>query len=319
MNSNSPIIVPDYKLYFDEDLHKYYDDFNNPLTSVTTVIGKYEWKFDVDGMARACWKSGLRGNPKYRGKSIEQIKREWTKTKNDALAQGNEKHNYLEVAVKDASQFYRFHHRHPGNNRRLYTIPDVIQHPGYGELSLEDFILSGVKDRYPDIYYVIEQLVKAGYRIYSEIGTYNVGLLVTGLIDILLIKGNNFIILDWKTNKAPIRFDAGYWEKDIYGDLTNTWIPQDHMFNYPLDYLPSSVGNKYALQLAIYSYLTMQFNLKLEALILCQIIQKKDSVGRPYEEVHIDKYPELIDDAKKLLEHHVTTIKPNRQYEAKLF
>lgn len=309
----------DYNLYFDEDRHKYYDDFNNPLTSVTTVIGKYEWKFNVDEMARVCWKSGLRGNEKYRGKSVEQIKTEWDKVKTTALAQGNEKHNYLEIAVKDASQFYRFHHRHPGNNRRLYTIPDVIQHPGYGELSLNDFIATGIKDRYPDIFYVIEMFVKQGYRIYSEIGTFNVYLLVTGLIDILLIKDKRFIILDWKTNKARVRFDAGYWEKDKYGESTNVWIPQDHMFKEPLNTLASSVGNKYALQLAIYSYLTMQFGLTLDALVLCQIIQSKDDKGRPYEEVYIDKYPELINEAKLMLDHHLINSNANRQYAAKLF
>jgi len=294
----------DYKLFFDEERHKYYDEYNNPLTSVTTVIGKYEYKFDAQKMARICWKSGLKGNPKYAGKSVEQLLREWDKTSKDALAQGNEKHNYLEVAVKDSSQFYKFHSRHPGNNRRLYTIPEVIEHPGYGELSLQVFVETGIKDRYPAIYNTIATLVGYGYRIYSEIACFSIELLVTGLIDILLIRGKSFIILDWKTNKAPIRFDSGYWEKDATGALTNVWCPNDHMFKFPLTHLASSIGNKYAIQLATYAYLVSTFGLKCEGLILCQIVQNIDGT----ETTKIEPYPMLLKEAEAMLRHHVTTI-----------
>jgi hypothetical protein len=314
-SANTLVNPNDYKLYFDEEKHKYYDDFNNPLTSVTTIIKKYEHETDWNEIARNCWKAGLKGNPKYKGKTAEQLLIEWGKTSKDALAQGNEKHNFLEVAVKDSSQFYKFHTRHPGNNRRLYTIPEVKQHPGYGELSLDTFVESGVRDRYPAIYTVIETLVNAGYRIYSEIGAYNVPLLVTGLIDILLIRGNSFIILDWKTNKAPIRFDSGYWEKDASGILTGVWSPQDHMFKFPVNKLPCSIGNKYALQLSIYAYLVMQFGLKCEGLILCQIVQNDNGT----ETVKIEPYPMLIKEADAMLAHHVKQLKPNKQHSLLLF
>ncbi len=36
------------------------------------------------------------------------------------------------------------------------------------------------------------------------------------LVDILFVKGDEFFILDWKTNKAPIRFEGGYWVKHYF-------------------------------------------------------------------------------------------------------
>lgn len=299
-----------YELYFDDIKHRYYDNFNNPLVSTTTIIGKYEHKFDTELMARNCWKAGINGNPKYRGKSVEQIKREWKKDSDDGLAQGNEKHNFLEVAIKDSSYFYNFHSRYPGNNYRLYTIPDILNNPKYGELSINTFIDCGIKDRYPSIFDVIVTLTNKGYRIYSEIGTFNIDLLVTGLIDVLLVKDKSFIILDWKTNKAPIRFDSGYWEKDKNGKLTNNWITQNYMFEYPINKLQSSVGNKFALQLSTYAYQVIQFGLKLEALILCQIIQKDKGL----EEVNIDLYPVLLNEVELMLKHHVSTSIINKQH-----
>jgi hypothetical protein len=290
----------EYKLFFDEKLHKYYDELNNPLTSVTTVIGKYEYETDWHQVARNCWKSGIRTQNKYTGKSVAQIEAEWKANSDRALAQGNEKHNYLETSVKDSSNFYKFHSRHPGNNRRLYTIPEIISNPGYGKLSIDDFIVSGIRDRYPEIFYVIQTLVKAGYRIYAEIGTYNIDLLITGLIDILLIKGKSFIIIDWKTNEAPIIFDSGYFEKDENNKRTDRWIAQDHKMKFPLTHLASSIGNKYALQLGTYAWLVIQFGLKLEGLILCQIVQ----LDNGKEVCNIQPYPILTKDAETMMRHH---------------
>lgn len=299
IQSTSPL---DYKLYFDEELHKYYDDYDNQLTSVTTVIDKYVPKFDIELMARNCWKAGLKGNPKYKGLSIAQIKARWEKHKVNGLERGNEKHNFLETSVKHSSNYYKFHPRHESNNRRLYTIPEIINNNKYGELQLEEFIICGVKDKYPQIFAVIESLVKAGYRIYSEVGVYNVELLVTGLIDIIFIKGNKFIILDWKTNKAPIRFEAGYYEKNEFDELTDKFIFTDDKFEAPVN-LPASVGYKYAIQLNTYAYLASQFGLELEKLILCQIREVKvnDIIT---EEVNISFYPIMLDVIAKMLVHH---------------
>ena len=50
-------------------------------------------------------------------------------------------------------------------------------------------------------------MVSMGFEIYAEIGVYHPEYLISGLVDILFVKGDEFFILDWKTNKAPIRFE----------------------------------------------------------------------------------------------------------------
>ena len=68
-----------------------------------------------------------------------------------------------------------------------------------------------------------------GFEIYAEIGVYHPEYLISGLVDILFVKGDEFFILDWKTNKAPIRFEGGYWTKKADGtidlDIRNAFLP----------------------------------------------------------------------------------------------
>ena len=104
-------------------------------------------------------------------------------------------------------------------NDRIYTIDDIIGSHKYGKLNLEYFVKTGIREKYPDIFSLIAALVTKGYHIYAEIGVYDSQNLVSGLIDILLIRNKEFIILDWKTNKAPIRFESGYYDKKLDGTL----------------------------------------------------------------------------------------------------
>ena len=76
--------MEDRIIYFNEVEHKYTDDFNNPYISVTTLIGNYYEKFDVKTMAHTCAMAGMRGNPKYAGKTAKQLEAEWDKTRDDA-------------------------------------------------------------------------------------------------------------------------------------------------------------------------------------------------------------------------------------------
>lgn len=278
-----------YQIYFNEKEHKYTDEVGNCYISNTTLIGKYEHKFSDKEIqiARACEKIGK--NPKhpkylrYKGKRASQILAEWKKASEDGCAIGNEKHNYLEDSVKYSTNFHSiFGIKHSvidnKGNVRLYTIEDVIAKPESGVLSLDYFIEKGVKAQYPKIYRIIEIFVNDGWRVYSEVAVFNAEYLISGLIDILLVKDDKFAILDWKTNKAQIMFDAGYWEKDNYGTITKYKITED-TFKYPLDTLPLSVGNKYTLQLSLYAYLVETFGLTHSGNILCHITHDTDEEG----------------------------------------
>ena len=289
------------KIYFNEQLHKYTDEFGNTLTSVTTAIGKYEEKFDTDNMARVCARIGK--NPshpkynKYKGKSEKQLKKEWEATTLKALDNGNEKHNYLEDVIKSSNNYKRV----KGNfiNDRIFTIPDIIEHESVGQVTIDKLIELGLNSRYPIIFNTIVAFVNDGWKLYSEIGVYNIELLISGLVDLLLVKGDEFIILDWKTNKAPITFDSGYFEKNDNGELTDNFIKTDKYLLYPLNYIVASVGNKYSMQLSGYAYLIEHFGLKCKGIILCHIRTVNDE-----DVVKLLNIKYMKDEAKALFEHH---------------
>lgn len=271
--------MSNFEIYFDEKLHKYTDSFKNEYTSVTTVIGKYEDKFSEKqwDIAIACERIGR--NPahpkysKYKNKTAKQIIASWKHESKVACDIGNNTHNYLEDSIKISSK-YKAHSK----SGRLFTIKELLDNRNInkGLLNLDSFKKFKIDKKYPDIYTIVEMFVKDGWSIYSEICTYDYNILVSGLIDILLIKGNKFVILDWKTNKAPLKFDAGYYNKDLKGNLLlNDYILTNTYFKYPLNKLPDSVGNKYKLQLSSYAYLTEQFGLELVGIILCHIRHDK--------------------------------------------
>jgi hypothetical protein len=263
-------------LYFDEEAHKYTDDLKTIYTSTTTIIGKYYEKFDKKSqdIATACERIGRNpSHPKYawyQGKTAKQLLEEWSDETKRACDKGTKKHNYLENAVKSSNGYIR--NANGFINGRIYTIDDIIKGHNFGRLSVNYFIKTGIDKLYPTIFSLIKELCDAGFKIYSEIGVYDLTLQVSGLVDILLVRGNEFIILDWKTNKAPIRFDAGYFEKNLDKTLNlNKWIPQDKYFYHPLSHLVDSIGNHYTLQLSVYDYLVETFGLKCIGNILCHI------------------------------------------------
>ena len=257
-------------IYFNEKLHKYTDELGNPYISVTTLIGKYHEEFDTKLRAKQCAVAGQRGNPKYIGKSAEQIEAEWLKAKVDGCDRGNERHDYLEDIIKKSTGYNKIQDTQYINDK-IYTIPDILSNPKYGRVDLDYFKSTGLDTKYPIIYKAIEGLVKTGYLIYSEIGVYNSDFLICGLIDILAVKDKNFLIIDWKTNKAPIKFQSGWWEKDRHGKLTGEFVESNKRFKHPINDLYDSVGNHYTLQLSSYDYLAEQFGLNCQGNVLYHI------------------------------------------------
>lgn len=288
-------------IYFDEKLHKYTDEYGNTLTSVTTVIGKYVEKFQSEEVARACERIGK--NPrhpkylKYKGKTAKQILKEWDNTTKEALDKGNRKHNYLEEVIKHSNNYSRVQGSYI--NDRIFTIPDIISNPLVGVVTIDKLIELGLDSRYPIIFDMIVKFVDKGWKLYSEIGVFNTDLLISGLIDLLLVKDNEFIIMDWKTNKAPIMYESGYFDKTVDGEMTDTFIKDGKTLNAPLDHLPASVGHKYALQLSGYAYLTEYFGLALKGIILCHI---RDIDGKEVVNPLPIKY--LKNDIATLFDHH---------------
>lgn len=344
MNVNTEIIArnPIRDIFFNEELHKYTDNLDNVYISSTTIVGEYKPKFDTKKMAANCHKAGLRGNMKYRTSdgtralSEVEITAKWDVLRDTACDKGNAKHNYLEDRIKHTSRYkdaIKKIVKRPPNSTRLYTISDIVDHHSYGEIDLDGFAMTGIKDKYPIIYNAIAYLVtKHGYKVYAEIGVYSAEYLISGLIDLLLVDHNNktFKILDWKTNIDDLNYKAGYFVKDGQGRRTTTFKETNEYFKAPLAHLQASSGNAYSLQLSLYAYLVEMWGFTFDGLILAHIRDHKyteesvtklkypvEWVGLETVDFHNMSY--LQNEIKLMINHYHNKHKATYKTQTKLF
>lgn len=239
----------DIFLFFDEGPHRYTDTLGNEYRSVTTTIADYYPHFDADYWAHK--------KAKEQGKSEKSIKAEWDRIRNEACERGTATHNGLEDAIKEISKFKNaIQYLNDYNSGRVITIADIpslIPQP----LDIEKF-KEATNNKYPEIYRVFDFYTEKGYTIYSEIGVFLIDYLISGTIDIFCYRPTDFVILDWKTNRDGLKFEAGYYKKDkstIPNQLTNQWVKKRQMMLPPLGHLEDCNGMHYSMQLSLYAYM----------------------------------------------------------------
>lgn len=294
--------LEDRLIFFDEQLHKYTDQFGNVYTSTTTLIDKYCTKFDNVTKAKAC-----AGKGQYYGMSWKQVLKIWEKTRRDASAHGNKEHNYLEESIKDSTNYSKISNNYKGS--RIYTIDDVIVNNSIGELDDEKLSSLGLEEDRVKIYNFLTKASASGYKIYSEVGVYIPEYLVSGLVDcpIINFEKKNFIIVDWKTNKRNLipfndekyKWKSGYFKKDNNGKDTDKFVETMEYLKAPLDHLQQSNYVKYSLQLSLYAYQMELRGLTCSGLVLFHISHDKYQIG----DVEVMEDINMI--GKNKVEHHV--------------
>jgi len=283
-------------LYFNEEAHSYKDNRGFTYTSMTTVIGKYEEKFDTDGMARRVTRSR---KSQYYGWTVKAVKAHWEQLNKTSLDKGNRIHNWLESAVKQSSGYNLIDGFYI--NDKIYTVnTHDFKNSSLGELSLEYFQKLKVDEKYPRIYKVILAYVNQGYKVFSEIGIFDTTRLISGLIDILLMNPvtKDFVILDWKTNKHELvpygkeayKWLSGYFKKDNKGNDTHKFIKTNTYFKAPLNEYQQSHYMIYALQLSGYASLVEALGYTCSAIVLCHIREE-----HLYEagDVEVERLPQV--------------------------
>jgi len=272
-----------FALLFNEVYHKYMDTNGNIYTSMTTVIGKYEPVFDRMGIAKAVTR---KRDSKYYGWRVKDVLKDWDTITVKSHVKGNRTHNRLEYITKRSTNFKHNSISSKKGYETLYTVDDIIDGTaGYGELNVDVFLATGIKEEYPRIYNLFVLLASQGFSFYSEIGVYSTKYLISGLIDILAVnhKTKEFMIVDWKTNKHDLvplgnpdnRFLSGYFKKDSLGNETNNFVFTHNKFAYPIDRFEASHYMIYALQLNGYANLFIEKGFKLKQLILCHVRDDK--------------------------------------------
>lgn len=241
----------DIRLVFDEPQHKYTDTLGNGYISTTTILHNYQPKFD-----KSYW---LRKKSKELGISEKKLEQQWNTIKDEACERGSNTHNGLEDGIKGGSQFKKaiqyLEARQTGEMITVADIPTILGN--YRLLDLSEFI-ELTENKYPQIYEVFQRYTDNGYQIYAEIGTFLIDFLVSGTIDVLLLRENKFVIGDWKTNRGGLKFEAGYFKKDKSqkpAQTTDIWVPKQDFLLPPVNNLPNCNGSVYNLQLSMYAYM----------------------------------------------------------------
>ena len=310
-------------LFFDEGPHKYTDTLGNEYRSVTTLIGDYYNHFDADYWAHK--------KAREQGKSEKQIRAEWDKIKDEACERGTATHNGIEDAIKSVSKFKEaikyLEETKSGRCITIADIPDLIPRP----LDVEEFKVA-TNNKYPEIYRVFDFYTERGYIIYSEIGAFLIDYLISGTIDIFCYRPTDFVILDWKTNRDGLKFEAGYYKKDkstIPNQLTNEWIKKKQNMLPPLNHLDDCNGMHYTMQLSLYAIMAeIILDIPCVGLGLCHIgspwvLNKYGQPLRDNEGYHIDpdgeetvkwfKIQYLKNEAKALLKDRYYRLKADNK------
>ena len=310
-------------LFFDEGPHKYTDTLGNEYRSVTTLIGDYYNHFDADYWAHK--------KAREQGKSEKQIRAEWNRIKDEACERGTATHNGIEDAIKSVSKFKEaikyLEEVKSGRCITIADIPDLIPRP----LDVEEFKVA-TNNKYPEIYRVFDFYTERGYIIYSEIGAFLIDYLISGTIDIFCYRPTDFVILDWKTNRDGLKFEAGYYKKDkstIPNQLTNEWIKKKQNMLPPLNHLDDCNGMHYTMQLSLYAIMAeIILDIPCVGLGLCHIgspwvLNKYGQPLRDNEGYHIDpngeetvkwfKIQYLKNEAKALLKDRYYKLKADNK------
>lgn len=233
---------------FNEDSHVYWDTTtNNKFISVTTLIEKFAQPFDKDFWSKykALEKLLIPDEWKIEKKSIlathkipkeilstyniseldfnkaqQDILDEWDKTNAESCERGTKIHSELENSMYNMGANVSL--------KKFGVGGKFVCDKGRTALDLENGV-------YPE--YLISRVSPDGV------------LRIAGQIDLLVKKGNEIYILDWKTNKE-IKQKAGF----------NTQTRSEVKMLYPLNLLPDCNYYHYALQLSTYAWMLQMIN-----------------------------------------------------------
>lgn len=256
------------RLVFHEEEHKYNDNLGNDYLSTTTLIHNYKPKFD-----KSYW---LKKKAKELNMSEKDLEKQWKDITDEACARGTNTHNGLEDGIKGSSKFKQaIEYLDRKNDGVMITVADIPSfNAEYKLLNIKDFI-ELTDNKYPEIYKAFEFYVSKGYKIYAEIGMFLIDWLVSGTIDVLLIRDDSFVIGDWKTNRGGLIFSSGYYRKDKTqkpAQLTNEWVYKKEYLLPPVNHMEHCNGNLYNLQLSMYAFAVEHIlNIPCKGLWLCHI------------------------------------------------
>jgi hypothetical protein len=247
--------------YFDAEAHRYTDDNGTVYDSATQFVHSFEKPFDKEYWSH--YKAKERGVP------VEVILAEWDELNKASLVRGNRIHDALEDGLNNSASKSKQQKLLPTGSKLDTRFQKSIVITTVAQLRTIPIFLT-----YPYIRSYMEKLLFEGYTIYAEYRLYRPELSLAGTADVIAIKGDDIIIVDWKTNKKPMLFKSGYFKKKWQNGVkveTNTFIRTANKMLSPINHLDSCLGNTYTLQLSIYAYMCSMYGFNIKGLVLFHI------------------------------------------------
>lgn len=257
----------DIRIIFNEKEHKYTDSLGNKYLSTTQCLHGYAPKFDRD-----YW---LKKKAKELGISEKRLADQWGQITKEACERGTKTHNELEEGVKSISMFKEAIKYMTLPNGEMITVADIPNIDiNIRELNIAEFI-DATQNKYTELYNVFNYYTSRGYKIYAEIGAFLIDYLISGTIDVLCIREDQFVIGDYKTNRGGLKFESGYYKKDKTtkpAQETDVWVQKDDFLLPPVSNLYNCNGSIYNLQLSMYAKMVETIlGIPCKGLWLCHI------------------------------------------------
>lgn len=162
-------------ILFREDRHTYTDNHGTRYLSGTSFTGRFFPKFDAEAVSIKCSQGD---NPKYAGRSPEEIRAEWSAEARRGSSEGDNAHAYAEARISGWPEA---------------QVPAPISDRCRGLFNQVDRAVAGLLSRF--------------VFIGAEVVIFSPGLKLSGMVDLLMFDRvtNELLILDWKTNKEISR------------------------------------------------------------------------------------------------------------------
>jgi hypothetical protein len=280
---------------FNEDSHVYWNvNDNEKYISVTTLIERYAQPFDKDFWSAykaleqliptEAWgmeKKSLLTTHKIDkellatyninelefNKAQQNILDEWDKTNRESCERGTKIHAKIEKSMYDMGANVTL--------KKFGVGGKFVCDKGRTELDLDN----GVYPEYLISYMSDDKLLR-----------------LAGQIDLLAISGNQFWILDWKTNKE-IKQKSGF----------NTQTKSTSKMLYPLNNLDDCNYWHYTLQLSTYAWMIQQLRPELNLQDLIMVHFDHNGKQTVY---HLDY---LKDEVEKMFKHYKKEVTKEKQ------
>ena len=191
-------------IYFEEQSHKYTDNFGRTYVSITQFIHQFLPKFEAETIAfRIAQRDGV---------SLESILDDWEQKRVSAAKFGTKIHRFMELYAQGKEHLWPQEYKGKQDEKTI------------------DYIMRGRK--------IIDAMKKTTEIYATEEIVFLPELQLAGTIDLILKKGDRYILVDWKTNSKPI-LDGGSFNKG-FGALEG---------------ISDSLLNIYSIQLGLYRYI----------------------------------------------------------------